>query len=145
MYGLPPTTAAYSVTGHAELFPGRIVRKSYTRSSDKLQAKVNGVLMDTNITSALLKTPSEIITQEWVVIGDKREPVSWPGDSGGLFLDATGNLVVGMIIGGVSDKTLDDIMYDNITLITPAKRLIDWIRQDFGREVTFGVGGCRYR
>jgi len=98
MYGLPPTTAAYSITGHAELFPGRIVCKSYTRSSDKLQAKVNGVLMDTNITSALLKTPSEIITR--VIIGEKREPVSWRGDSGGLFLDATGNLVVGMIIGG---------------------------------------------
>lgn len=98
MHGLPPTTAAYSITGHAELFPGRVVRKSYNRSSNKLQAKVNGVLMDTNITSALLKTPSEIITQEWVMIGEKREPGSWPGDSGGLFLDATGNLVVGMII-----------------------------------------------
>ena len=98
--------------------------------------------MDTNVSSALLKTPSsEIITQEWVVVGERREQVSRAGDSEGLFLDEDNNEVAGMIIGGVSNKEMFDIRYNNITLITPAQKLVEWIMDDFGMEVSFCVGG----
>lgn len=99
--------------------------------------------MDTNITSSLLKSPSsEFITQEWVVVGERKEQVSWAGDSGGLFLDEDNNRVVGMVIGGVSNQEMFDIRYDNLTLITPAERIVEWVRADFGMEVSFCVGGC---
>jgi len=120
----------------------QILCKPPTRSSNELLAKVNGVLMDTNVSSALLKTPSsEYITQEWVVVGEQREQVSWAGDSGGLFLDEDNNRVAGMIIGGVTNKEMFDIRYDNITLITPAQKLVEWIKDDFGMEISFCVGG----
>lgn len=61
--------------------------------------------MDTNVSSSLLKTPSsELIAQEWVVVGERTEQVSWAGDSGGLFLDEGNKRVAGMIIGGYQTR-----------------------------------------
>ena len=59
----------------------------------------------------------------------------------GLFLDEDNSRVVGMIIGGVSNKEIFDIRYDNITLITPAQRFVEWVKNDFGMEVRLCVGG----
>jgi len=63
---------------------------------------INGVLLDTNLSSVLLRDPTHIITSEWVAIGGGilEMLMSAGGDSGGLLTDDR-NAIVGMIIRGL--------------------------------------------
>jgi len=38
-------------------------------------------------------------------------------------------------------KCLTFAMINNITLITPAQKVLEWVKDDFGMEVSFCVGG----
>jgi len=66
-------------------------------------------------------------------------PISRKGDSGSLVVDER-RRVVGMIIGGVAKIGFETILArtaDNITVLTPASNLLEWIKGDTGRDCRF--------
>jgi len=66
--------------------------------------------------------------------------MSAEGDSGGLLIDE-GNTIVGMIIGGVTKGNVqvngEVRLVDNISVLTSADELLEWIKADVGRDVVF--------
>ena len=135
------------IDGHAPIFGGQILKKSFTRSSYDTIGVVNGVKLDTRLNCKLLIEKCSPITQEWIVVGGvqgggrKKYPISLPGDSGGLLVNEERN-VVAMIIGGIWGATENHItggILDNITVVTPAERLLTWIEAGLGLQMEFGV------
>jgi len=126
-----------------KIFPGQHLEKSFTRTSGCTSGTVNGVYLDTNMSCSLSPTETSLVTQEWVIIGENGNPVSCVGDSGGFMVTKRGKVakVVGMIIGGMREGSVaEQRIVNNITVLTPASRLIDWWRKDTGLELAFG--GC---
>ncbi|KAF8419748.1 hypothetical protein EV426DRAFT_576838 [Tirmania nivea] len=118
------------------------VKKSFTHSIGTTTGHINGVLLDTNLSSVLLRDPIPSITSEWVAIGDgiPEVPMSAIGDSGGLLTDDD-NAIVGMIIGGLRNRRVEVNgnvgLVDNLTVLTSAEELLQWIKFDLGRDVVF--------
>lgn len=78
------------------------------------------------------------MTQEWIIVGNNG-PMSQQGDSGSLVVDEM-RRVVGMIIGGVAKIGFETILastVDNITVLTPASNLLEWIKKDTGLDCRF--------
>ena len=121
---------------------GLAVKKSFTRTTSTKSGRINGIYLETNISSVLLKSPADTTTCEWIAISDgiPESPMSARGDSGGLLVDE-GNSIVGMIIGGVrkSDVQVNGEvrLVDNISVLTSADELLEWIKADVGRDVGF--------
>ncbi|KAF8429511.1 hypothetical protein EV426DRAFT_581646 [Tirmania nivea] len=64
-------------------FPRPEGEKSYTRTPGPRQGRVNDVKLYTNRSCGLLKDPSDmVVTQEWIIIGERNEIFSKKGDSG---------------------------------------------------------------
>ncbi|RPB22283.1 hypothetical protein L211DRAFT_850827 [Terfezia boudieri ATCC MYA-4762] len=100
---------------------GLAVKKSFTRSTGTTSGHINGVLLDTNLSSVLLRDPTHSITSEWVAN---------PGNANvchrefrGLLTDDD-NAIVGMIIGGLLNRRVqvngDVRLVDNLTIFTSA-------------------------
>ena len=67
------------------------MKRSYTRTMGHRQGIVNGVKLDTDLCCRLLKDPSNVIvTQEWIIIGERSGVFSKRGDSGSLVLSEEG-------------------------------------------------------
>ena len=126
------------------------VQKSYTRSTGPRTGRLNGVYLETNLQCQLLKDPQKsTITAEWIVVGDSKVEFSEPGDSGSLVFEGKQGTVVGMIIGGVVHAVVNERQWDNITVITPAEQILQWVEEDLGVKAEFGepfpgiVGKCQ--
>jgi len=87
--------------------------------------EVNGICLDTHMSCRLLKLPQAEITQEWIAIGENNDPMSAPGDSGALLTDVD-DYVVGMVIGGMTNKWVEkrQRFVNNITIFAPAEHLL---------------------
>ena len=115
------------------------MKKSYTRTAGRREGIVNGVKLDNNLCCGLLKDPSNVIvTQEWIIIEERGGVFSGRGDSGSLVLSEE-ECVVGMIIGGIRQAIVVRERWDDITIVTPAEQLIDWVKQDLGIDIEFGT------
>ncbi|KAF8429876.1 hypothetical protein BGX38DRAFT_1232844 [Terfezia claveryi] len=101
--------------------------------------------MDTTISSMSLRDSGKcFVTQEWVVIGTRTASVvSQAGDSGGLLVNE-GDRAVAMIIAGIVRQTtgLHGKAVNNITVVTPARKLLKWWKEDLGREMEYGEPGA---
>lgn len=67
---------------------GLAVKKSFTRTTGTRSGWINGIYLETNISSVLLKSPVDTTTCEWIAIceGIPESPMSARGDSGGLLI-----------------------------------------------------------
>ncbi|RPB21755.1 hypothetical protein L211DRAFT_851221 [Terfezia boudieri ATCC MYA-4762] len=135
-------TSLTETNGSTKPRGGMAVKKSFTRSTGTTTGHINGVLLDTNLSSVLLRDPIPSITSEWVAIGDgiPEVPMSAIGDSGGLLTDDD-NAIVGMIIGGLRNRRVEVNgnvrLVDNLTVLTSAEELLQWIKFDLGRDEVF--------
>lgn len=145
-----------SVHGHVPVNINMELTKAPGRTTDTMDATVNGVLSDAWMTCPLLKYDVAFETREYACIatGSSTTPLSEGGDSGSLFVEGTMHAklsprqVAGLLFGGGlrpkqklnSNVPPRDMAGFEVTFMTPATRLLQWLKEDTGMDLEFGDG-----
>lgn len=143
------------VHGHMAHFVNMPLVKPGGRTTGQMSATINGVLVDVWMTCPLLKYPTAFETREYAVIPEypcTSGPLTEGGDSGTIFVEATPSTpvlsrrVVGLLFGGglrprprLNQPPLDMAGME-VTFLTPATRLLQWLKEDAGLILEFGDG-----
>jgi hypothetical protein len=135
-----------------------MVIKPGGRTTGDVDGQVNGVLTDAFIDCPLLIHRCCYMTTEWTVITAHpyQTSMSAPGDSGSLVVArrpareeverSTEPLrVVGLLFGGGRLRPQPQqhpraMAGMEVSFITPARKLIEWVKADTGMDVEFDIG-----
>jgi hypothetical protein len=144
-----------------DIAPGMMVIKPGGHTTGDVDGQVNGVLTDAFIDCPLLIHRCCYMTTEWTVITahQYQTSMSAPGDSGSLVVErrpARENVeripeplrVVGLLFGGgMRLQPPHGVTYPpramagmEVSFITPARKLIEWVKADTGMDVEFDIG-----
>lgn len=156
-----PARIGKNIFGEMGTVAGRVVdikkdqevTKAGGRTTGTAHGTVNGVLADVYTTTKISKPQVTMITREWIVVSrdGPRYAVSGNGDSGSLFVtqqhaggtqfyDVVAQLFSGGIRRNDSGTRTWVLANPEISVVTPAKRILEWLCNVMEEEMEFVDG-----